>query len=72
MSDYYKNLTAQDLNAALPLKTLFSVWDTYYNAESKDLYFVGIKLDLTRQGAAAAPPLPKYTARGVKITSQQI
>lgn len=43
MSDYYKNLTAQDLNAVLPLNQLFSAWDTYYNNSSKDLYFIGIK-----------------------------
>jgi SAM-dependent methyltransferase len=43
MSDYYKNLTEADLNEVLPLNTLFSVYDTYYNSESKDLYFVGIK-----------------------------
>ncbi len=39
MSDYYKNLTELDLNEALPLNTLFSVWDTYYNSLTKDLYF---------------------------------
>lgn len=43
MSDYYKNITEVDLNEVLNLNTLFTVWDTYYNAESKDLYFVGIK-----------------------------
>ena len=43
MSDYYKNLTEVDLNDVLSLNVLFSVWDTYYNSESKDLYFVGIK-----------------------------
>lgn len=43
MSDYYKNLTEKDLNEVLPLNKLFSVWDTYYNGETKDLYFLGIK-----------------------------
>jgi SAM-dependent methyltransferase len=43
MSDYYKNLTEIDLNEVLPLNKLFSVWDTYFNSETKDLYFVGIK-----------------------------
>jgi SAM-dependent methyltransferase len=43
MSDYYKNLTEIDLNEVLPLNNLFSLWDTYYNSNSKDLYFVGIK-----------------------------
>jgi len=43
MVDYYKNLTESDLNNVLPLNSLFSAWDTYYNAETCDLYFVGIK-----------------------------
>jgi len=43
MVDYYKNLTEVDLNEALELDTHFIVWDTYYNSESSDLYFVGIK-----------------------------
>jgi SAM-dependent methyltransferase len=43
MSDYYKNLTIIDINEVLELNKLFSVWDSYYNEESKDLYFVGIK-----------------------------
>jgi len=43
MSDYYKNLSVKDLNEVLQLNELFSVWDSYYNAESCDLYFVGIK-----------------------------
>jgi len=43
MSDYYKNLTAQDVNDVMPFIQLFSAWDTYYNDASKDLYFIGIK-----------------------------
>jgi SAM-dependent methyltransferase len=43
MIDYYKNLNETDLNDVLNLNELFSGWDTYYNSESKDLYFVGIK-----------------------------
>ena len=43
MNDYYKNLTETDLNEVLNLNALFSSWNTYYNAESCDLYFVGIK-----------------------------
>jgi hypothetical protein len=46
MSNYYKNLTEIDLNEVLNLNNLFSVWDTYYNSESKDLYFVGIKKEV--------------------------
>jgi SAM-dependent methyltransferase len=43
MQDYYKNLTEMDLNEVLDLNKCFSVWNTYYNYQSKDLYFVGIK-----------------------------
>ena len=43
MCDYYKNLTERELNEVLNLRELFSSWDTYYNRDSKDLYFLGIK-----------------------------
>ncbi len=43
MQDYYKNLTENDLNEVLNLKTLFSKYDTYFNKLYCDLYFVGIK-----------------------------
>ena len=58
MSDYYKNLTAQDLNDVLPLNQLFSAWDAYYNNSSKDLYFIGIKKGATSVGPIA---LQTYT-----------
>ena len=43
MIDYYKNLTIYDVNEVLPLKEYFSLWDSYYNDLSKDLYFFGFK-----------------------------
>jgi SAM-dependent methyltransferase len=43
MYDYYKNLNIIDINEVLDLNKSFSNWESYYNAESKDLYFVGIK-----------------------------
>lgn len=67
MSDYYKNLTEIDLNEVLQLNTLFSVWDTYYNYESKDLYFVGIK-----KGVSTMNVLDKYVANYVVNTSTNI
>jgi SAM-dependent methyltransferase len=67
MSDYYKNLTELDLNEALPLNTLFSVWDTYYNSSTKDLYFVGIK-----KGDLNFEPLEKYVDQHTKNTSSNI
>jgi SAM-dependent methyltransferase len=43
MQDYYKNLTVTDLSDILNLNESFSCWDSYYNSESCDLYFIGIK-----------------------------
>jgi SAM-dependent methyltransferase len=67
MADYYKNLTEIDLNEALPLHALFTVWDTYYNNESCDLYFVGIK-----KGSSNFNSLEKYVNRGVVNTTSNI
>ena len=67
MSDYYKNLTEIDLNNVLPLNKLFSVWDTYYNSNSKDLYFVGIK-----KGSSNFNYLKKYVNLHVINTSSNI
>ena len=67
MSDYYKNLTEQDLNSILPLNNLFSVWDTYYNMQSNDLYFVGIK-----KGDSTCDALTKYENTGVICTTTNI
>jgi SAM-dependent methyltransferase len=67
MSDYYKNLTGKDLNEVLPLNNLFSVWDTYYNHQSKDLYFVGIK-----KGNSSLNTLEKYVDKHVQNTSSNI
>ena len=67
MSDYYKNLTEIDVNEVLQLNRLFSTWDTYYNSESKDLYFVGIK-----KGDSEPPVLEKYTNTHVVMTSTNI
>jgi SAM-dependent methyltransferase len=67
MVDYYQNVTEKDLNDALPLKENFSVWDTYYNAESKDLYFLGIK-----NGYHESISLPNYAASMVEKTSEKI
>jgi len=43
MRDYYRNITEEDINEVLELNKSFSTWDTYYNSETCDLYFVGIK-----------------------------
>jgi hypothetical protein len=67
MVDYYKNLTEIDLNDVLSLNDLFSVWDTYYNSETKDLYFVGIK-----KGNYNFNSLEKYVNNGVVNTTSNI
>ena len=67
MSDYYKNLTELELNEELPLNQFFSVWDTYYNSNSKDLYFVGIK-----KGNYIFNSLEKYVNNYVANTSCNI
>lgn len=67
MSDYYKNLTELDLNEVLKLNSMFSVWDTYFNYRSKDLYFVGIK-----KGSSNWNVLEKYVNNYIVITSSNI
>jgi SAM-dependent methyltransferase len=67
MIDHYKNITEHDLNKVLELKKHFVQWNTYFNAESKDLYFVGIK-----NGIQTISPLEVYTAPYVFHTSGKI
>lgn len=42
-TDYYKNLVVEDLDLAVNIHETFSQYGSYYNGESKDLYFWGIK-----------------------------
>lgn len=67
MTDYYKNLTEFDLFEILDLNDLFTVWDTYYNSESCDLYFIGIK-----KGDLPFEKLEKYVNSFVESTSKNI
>jgi len=67
MQDYYKNLTVLDLNACLNLNELFSTWESYYNGESCDLYFVGIK-----KGNNSELLLKKYSGNLIESTSHKI
>ena len=64
VADYYRNLTELDLNEALELHRLFFPWDTYYNSETKDLYFLGIKV-----GSTAPERLVEYMGSMVTRTS---
>jgi SAM-dependent methyltransferase len=67
MTDYYKNLTIFDVNEVLNLNNLFSVWDSYYNEKSADLYFLGIK-----NGSSKINKLEKYINDNVFNTSYRI
>ena len=42
-TDYYKNLTFQDLDNVVDVKNIFSSYSAWYCPESKDLYFYGFK-----------------------------
>lgn len=68
MCDYYKNLTETDLNEALNLNELFCAWDTYYNSNPCDLYFVGIK----KSEINLPYVLPKFVYANVINTSDRI
>ena len=67
MSDYYKNLTVEDINEVLPLDDLFTVWDSYYNSISSDLYFVGIK-----KGDKSFDSLQKYMRNFILNTTNDV
>lgn len=64
MKNYYKNLTILDINQVLNLNQSFSSWDSYYNQQTNDLYFIGIK-----KGESNIV-LPKYEERFVECTSK--
>jgi SAM-dependent methyltransferase len=68
MSDYYKNLDEGDINTVLNLNQLFSSWDTYYNSEVFDLYFVGLKASDGERDRT----LQIYNAKQVELTSYNI
>ena len=69
MQDYYKNLTHYDLNAVLALNKCFEKWDTYYESEHKDLFFIGIKNGSEQQ---CLRPLPLYEKEHVVYTTEEI
>jgi len=51
-SDYYKNLTDADVRGCPGFTEAFPAGQFYYNAQTCDLYFIGIK--------GGASPLPPY------------
>jgi SAM-dependent methyltransferase len=44
-SDYYRNVTQQDVEDAIDLEKYFLIHHFYTNEETKDLYFWGVKKD---------------------------
>ena len=69
MTDYYLNLTIKDINNALNLDNNFVFWDSYYNSNSKDLYFFGIKNSLNNKSKFN---FKKYTSNHVINTKKNI
>ena len=59
-TDYYKNITIDDVRSAIELDSIFVVWDAYYNLVTKDLYFYGVR----RGGSQPPPNLPLYNDIG--------
>lgn len=55
-TDYYKNLTVQDVDSAVDIKTTFSQYSAYYCPVTKDLYFYGIK-----KGGSSSYSFQEYT-----------
>jgi SAM-dependent methyltransferase len=62
-TDYYKNITYDDLKAAVPVADIFRQFAVYYNSITHDLYFFGIK----HGGNEASINLPTYNGRGVSL-----
>lgn len=62
--DYYRNLTLDDIKAALggDLDAHFSTWTSHYNANSYDVYFLGVKHDSSN---ASPPKFPPYKERSL-------
>jgi SAM-dependent methyltransferase len=54
-TDYYGNLTIDDVNASVPIDEYFQQWASYYDPIRCDLYFWGIKKGLM--------PIPQYKGR---------
>lgn len=65
-TDYYKNLTLEDVRRVFDLDSTFVVWDSYYNSVTKDLYFYGIK----RPSSLVWKDLPRYSEQGVQHYTQ--
>jgi hypothetical protein len=62
-TDYYKNITFDDLNAAIDVDNTFTCYASYYNTSPCDLYFWGIK------NGGPAVNVPEYFHRTTTLTN---
>lgn len=53
-SDYYRNLTRADVEAAVDLAALFDTWFFAYQKDTFDLYFAGVRKGEAPHGAPSA------------------
>lgn len=67
-TDYYKNLTIEDVKEAVNVDAVFASWASYVNEESHDLYFWGIKKKDGGEGELPIVTTP-YSGRRVMSTS---
>lgn len=64
--DYYQNLTSEHVRLAIPVPETFGYHRFYYNASSKDLYFVGIKrAESDSDSGTTRSSIPDFEAPGV-------
>lgn len=68
MVNYYKNLTEKDLDDSINIKENFSHFASYYNSQSKDLYFWGVK----KSGNNIDLKVPEYSTYGIVNTTTNI
>lgn len=66
--DYYKNLTIEDVDTAINIHEVFSDYASFYNSDSKDLYFWGIK----KSENDLVYNIPSYVVPGIVDTSCNI
>ena len=64
--DYYRNLTIRDVDDCIFISDNFSDYTSYYNSNSKDLYFWGIK-----NGSEEVYKVPTYNLRNVFSTTHE-
>jgi len=60
MRDYYKNLSIYDIQQIQDLDEIFLYWNSYYNSDSSDLYFFGIKKSSINNINYNVNSFPKY------------